>query len=184
VLKLLALLLPLSLDTFAVATALGVAGIPRSQQLRLSLLLAGFEGGMPLLGVAIGRGVEHAIGPAAHYLASAALLALGAFVLFGPEDDDVDTSARFSRAGGVALVALGVSVSLDEVAIGLSAGLFRLPLAWTIVLIALQAFLAAQLGMRLGGRVGDRTRQQAHRIAGFALIGLGIVFIFGRVGGA
>jgi hypothetical protein len=41
--KLLALVLPLSLDPFAVSAALSVAGLSRRERWRLSLLLAGFE---------------------------------------------------------------------------------------------------------------------------------------------
>ena len=41
-LRLVALLLPLSLDTFAVAAALGATGIARSKGLRVSLVFVGF----------------------------------------------------------------------------------------------------------------------------------------------
>jgi uncharacterized membrane protein YqgA involved in biofilm formation len=56
-------------------------------------------------------------------------------------------------------------------------------LAWAIALIALQAFLAAQLGMRFGARVGERMREQAQRGAGIAPLGLGIFFMVARVRG-
>ncbi len=52
--KLIALVLPLGLDTFAVAAALGVAGLEPKRRLRLSLLMTGFEAGMPLVGLALG----------------------------------------------------------------------------------------------------------------------------------
>jgi hypothetical protein len=44
ILVLAGLILPLALDTFALAAALGVAGIPVERRLRTSLVLAGFEG--------------------------------------------------------------------------------------------------------------------------------------------
>jgi len=46
-LKLIALVLPLGLDTFGVALALGLAGLPREKRLRISLLFAGFEAACP-----------------------------------------------------------------------------------------------------------------------------------------
>jgi manganese efflux pump family protein len=70
----------------------------------------------------------------------------------------------------VALVALGISISLDELAIGFSIGLARLPVTAIIIAIAVQAFLAAQLGLALGSRIGERWRERAERIAGIALI--------------
>jgi putative Mn2+ efflux pump MntP len=48
------------------------------------------------------------------------------------------------------LLGLGASISLDELAIGFSLGLARLPTVPVIIAIAVQAFLAAQLGLLLG----------------------------------
>ena len=87
-LRLLALLLPLSLDTFAVAAALGVAGLARPQRLRVTLVFMCFEAAMPLVGIGVGQAIGHTVGSLADYLASAALLALGAFLIFGDGDDE------------------------------------------------------------------------------------------------
>jgi manganese efflux pump family protein len=181
VLRLLVLLLPLSLDTFAVAAALGAAGLAGSQRLRVSLVFVGFEAAMPLVGIGVGQAIGHAVGSLADYLASAALLALGAFLLFGDADDETDAAAMLARARGLAVIGLGISISLDELAIGFSIGLLRLPLAWAIGLIAAQALLAAQLGLRLGARLGKHLRERAERIAGLALIVLGVIFLTERI---
>jgi putative Mn2+ efflux pump MntP len=181
VLRLVALLLPLSLDTFAVAAALGAAGLSRSQRLRVSLVFMGFEAAMPLVGIGVGQAIGHTVGSLADYLASAALLALGGFLLFGDGDDEADTAATLARAHGLAVIGLGFSISLDELAIGFSIGLLRLPLAWAIGLIAGQALLAAQFGLRLGTRLGEHLRERAERFAGLALIVLGVVFLAERI---
>jgi putative Mn2+ efflux pump MntP len=74
-----------------------------------------------------------------------------------------------------------VSISLDEVAIGFSLGLARLPTVPVIIAIGVQAFLAAQLGLLLGARIGERFREAAERLAGIALIGLGLFLIAERL---
>ena len=43
--------------------------------------------------------------------------------------------------------------------------------------IALQAFVAAQLGLAVGARIGERWRERAEQIAGIALILLGAYLI-------
>jgi len=66
---LLGLVLPLGLDTFAVAAALGMAGLPREQRLRVTLLFTAFETWMPLVGLVGGGAVGGALGGVADVLA-------------------------------------------------------------------------------------------------------------------
>jgi len=91
--KLIALVLPLSLDTFAVSAALGVAGLPARERWRLSLILAGFEAVMPIVGVIGGALVGRALGDLADYLAAAVLVFAGGLMLRGDDSDD-ETLAR------------------------------------------------------------------------------------------
>src|SRR5437867_2732261 len=93
-----ALVVPLGLDTFAVAAALGISGLPRRDRLRVTLLFTAFETAMPVIGF------------------------------------------------------LGV-----------------------------QAFVVAQLGLRLGARIGEGIREGAERLAGVALAGLGLVLLAERL---
>ena len=43
--------------------------------------------------------------------------------------------------------------------------------------IALQAFIAAQLGLAIGAKIGERWRERAGQVAGIALILLGAYLI-------
>jgi manganese efflux pump family protein len=179
-LKLVALVLPLGLDTFAVAAALGVAGLPSHRRLRVSLLMAGFEAAMPLIGVALGAPLGRAIGSAADYLAVAVLLVFGMYTLLDRDEEEVD-ARKPADVSGWGAVALGLSISLDELAIGFTLGLLRLPLVPVIVLIGVQAFVLSQLGLRLGTRLSARVREGAERVAGLVLIVLGIVLLTEKV---
>ena len=96
--------------------------------------------------------------------------------MLGPEEDDERLSQLIQLRGASAIV-LGISISLDELAIGFTLGLLRLPVALVIVLIALQAFVVTQLGLRLGHRLSERGREGAERLAGIALIVLALVLL-------
>jgi manganese efflux pump family protein len=174
--KLIALVLPLGLDTFAVSAALGALGVSGQHRLRVSLLFAGFEAGMPLIGVALGAPLGRAIGSAADYVAIGVLFVFGIYTLVGREEDEERLSQLIQLRGASAVV-LGISISLDELAIGFTLGLFRLPVALVIVLIAVQAFIVTQLGLRLGHRLSERVREGAERLAGVALIVLALVLL-------
>jgi putative Mn2+ efflux pump MntP len=82
---------------------------------------------------------------------------------------------RLAGGGAVVLLALGISISLDELAIGFTIGLLHLRLWLAVVLIGAQAFLFAQAGLRLGARLGETLSERAERLAGTALLGLAVL---------
>ena len=175
--KLAALVLPLGLDTFAVAAALGAIGVSRAARVGWSVLFAAFEAGMPLIGVAAGAPLGRAIGAGADYVAIAVLLAFGIYTLVASERDEGDRLGQLARVNAFGALALGVSISLDELAIGFTLGLLRLPVGLVVALIAGQAFVATQLGLRLGARLSERFREGAERLAGLMLTLLACVLL-------
>jgi putative Mn2+ efflux pump MntP len=124
-----------------------------------------------------------AVGDAADYIAAALLVALGVYMLAegGDHHEEGDRLLSMTQRGLYGAVALGVSISLDELAIGFSAGLLRLPLLPLVLAIGAQAFIVTQIGVRLGARVGERWRESAERVAGVALIALGLILATARL---
>ena len=170
--RLILLVLPLGLDTFAVSAALGMGGLPKSQRLRVSLLMSSFEMAMPVIGLLLGRALGQLVGSTADYTAIAVLILLGLWMLTHEEQDDEGKATQLPASTGVFLLAIGVSISLDELAMGFTIGLLHLPLWPAVVLIGAQAFLVAQLGLRVGSRANATLRDRAEQLAGLALLGL------------
>jgi putative Mn2+ efflux pump MntP len=165
--------LPLGLDTFAVSAALGMRGLPSRQRLRVSLVMSGFEMAMPVVGLLAGHALGHLVGGAADYVAIAVLALLGAWMLL--HEDEGEKAAQLAGGHGLVLLALGISISLDELAIGFTIGLLHLSIWLAIVLIGAQAFLFAQIGMRLGSHLNETLRERAEQLAGLALLGLAVL---------
>lgn len=180
-LKLVAFVLPLGLDSFAIAAALGTQRLSSAQRWRLSALFIVFEAGMPLIGLAIGAPLAHAIGAAAEYVAAAVLVAVGAWMFFSDEDGEEQAAGRLPSARGAAMLAVGLSISLDEFAIGFTLGLAHLPVTAVIIAIGLQALVASQLGLALGASIGEVWRERAERLAGVMLAVLGVGLIGQRL---
>jgi len=108
---------------------------------------------------------------AADYAAIALLAGLGIWILRpGGEDDEEERLKSLGSARGIAAIGLGLSISLDELAMGISLGLLRLPVVPALVLIGLQALLASQLGLRLGSRISERSRERSEKAAGVILL--------------
>jgi putative Mn2+ efflux pump MntP len=181
VLRVLGLILPLALDTFAVAAAVGMTAMSRRRQFRLSLVFALFEGAAPAVGLLLGGPLGHALGATADYIAITILVAFGAYTLVHEENNGGRRASRLASAGGVALLVLGLSVSLDELTIGFTLGLLRVPVVPVLIAIGVQAFLVAQLGFRVSAKLSARWRESAERLAGVALIALGVVLLIARL---
>jgi manganese efflux pump family protein len=177
-LKLVGLIVPLGLDTFAVAAALGIAGVKAQDRLRLSLLFTAFEVGMPLVGFFGGRLVGNVAGSAADYLAILVLIGLGVYMVWPKrEQGESERLSLLGRTHGLAAIGLGISISMDELAIGFTIGLLRFSILLVVILIGVQTFIVTQLGIRLGARLGERIREGAERLAGVALTALGLILL-------
>lgn len=185
-LRLVPLILSLGLDTLALSMALGVAPLPARTRLRLALAFATAEGVMPAVGLLAGRPLGEAIGGGADFLAGALLIGAGAWILREGLDDDNHGGeqagiVRAASARGLPLLGIALSVSLDELALGFSFGIMRVPVAPALLAIALQAFVVSLGGQWLGQRVGAALGERAEALAGVVLCVLGVAFIVARL---
>ena len=178
--RVIALVLPLGLDTFAIAAALGMTRLTVAQRVRFGLLFAAFEGGMPVIGLLVGVGLGRVIGGFSEYVAIVALAGLGFYVLFRRDEDD-ERVQRLVATTGMAMIVLGLSVSLDELAIGFGLGLLNVPIVPAIVLIAAQAFIVSQVGFAIGDRIGAAAREGAEKVAGAALILIAAALLVAKI---
>ena len=182
-LKLIALIVPLGLDTFAVAAALGIIGLTRQDRVRVTVLFTAFEMGMPVVGFLLGAVAGNVAGTAADYLAIVILIGLGLYMLWPRrhEHDEATRVGLLARTRGVAAIGLGISISLDELAIGFTLGLLRFPVVLVVVLIGVQTLVITQAGLRLGSRIGEALRERAEQLAGVVLAALGVVLLAERL---
>lgn len=174
-----ALLLPLGVDTLALAAALGAAGLKTSDRLRVTLVFTAFEAGMPIVGLLVGQVADRFIGAWAGYGGILFLIIAGLLLLRpGEAEQNEERHLRLlAHARGLAILDLGLSISVDELTIGFSAGLLGLPVVLVVVWVGLQAFLATRVGLRFGARIGERARERSERLAGVALIAVALLLL-------
>jgi putative Mn2+ efflux pump MntP len=181
-LKLATLVLSLGLDTFTVAVALGISGLGGRSRVRAGLSFALFEGCMPLIGFLIGGAVSGVSGDAAAIAGLVVLFGVGAWMVYEGVTEGDEAGLAIDSWRGLLLTSL--SVSLDELAIGFSMGALGLPIALTIALIAVQAFVVTIVGTAVGKQIGDVVAERAEVVAGLVLCGLALVLVGEKVLGA
>jgi putative Mn2+ efflux pump MntP len=192
-LRVLLVVLPLGLDTFALSTVLGVLPLARGQRVRIAVVFAAAEGLMPAVGLLLGLPLGHALGQYANYVAGTVLIGIGGWVWWnqrreraGAGDDDDEQAAKIMRAATASswsLLGLALSISLDELAVGFSFGLLGLPLLPVLLLIALQALLVSLAGQWVGRHVGRWVGPYAEQLVGPVLCLLGAWFIVAELAG-
>jgi putative Mn2+ efflux pump MntP len=175
-LKTLALVLSLGLDTFAVAIGLGIAGLDRPARFRFAGAFALAEGLMPLLGFALGHVAATALGEITPYVAIALLFGVALYMIWEARHEE---ERSYTGTSLITLGATALTVSFDELAAGFSLGLLRIPLALAAPLIAAQAFALTLIGTALGHRLGEAVGERAEMLSGVVLALLAI-FLLGE----
>ncbi|MDQ6826628.1 MAG: manganese efflux pump MntP family protein [Candidatus Eremiobacteraeota bacterium] len=168
--KILAFVPPLGLDTLAVAIVLG---INKAALLRVAVTFMIFETLAPVAGLLLGGIVPLRYREIASLLGGLLLFLVGVHVL-GESKKLGDEAAALSFATLRFAVLAGVSISLDELAIGFPLRIANLPVIPTLVGIGIQAFLVSCVGIFFGRKLGERIAIACGAIAGLAFMGLGL----------
>jgi putative Mn2+ efflux pump MntP len=169
-LKIAAFVLPLGLDTFAAAIALGLQGL---RPLKPALLFAFFETGMPLLGIGAGAYAGRRFDALAVYAGGIILIGIGLHVVretLHPREDRSTMSLESLRG----MMLAGFGISTDELAMGFPLGALRLPVGPVVCVIGAQAFAVTAGGVWVGRLIGADAGQRASTAAGIAA---GIAFM-------
>lgn len=178
----------LGLDTLAVALGLGLSGLPRDRWLRVGLTFAVFEGLMPVVGLLIGQGLGAALGAIATYVAAGILVVIGGLeikeAILDNDDDDAVSDLSPAAEKKRPLLLTGLSVSLDELAVGFALGVLHVPLGPALAYIAVQAFALTFVGLLIGQRLGKRLGERAELAAGVVLALLGVAIFVSEITGS
>ncbi|WP_379346275.1 manganese efflux pump MntP family protein [Paenibacillus sp. GCM10027629] len=172
------LILSLGIDTFLISTSLGV--LKTKGKFKIAIVFACAEAIMPLIGFLIGNWAGILVGNWASLIGGVLLLGVAAWLIFF-EDEDEEGEKLERNLVGWTLIVTAVSISLDELAVGFSIGLIEVPVALTILLIALQAFVFTFLGLTFGSKFKRFLGEWSEKVAGIVLGFLGFWIIIEAV---
>ena len=118
----------LGLSNFAAAIGIGISGTGPRTRLRVGIVFGVFEAGMPIAGLALGRGLAGALGGSAKWVSAGVLIATGAWTVLQAVIGAVSVAlsllglelgarigTRLGRRGeilgGLVLIAVGVAIA-------------------------------------------------------------------------
>ena len=178
-LKIFVVAVSLGLDVFAVGIGVGMRGAPWSLKARIGVAFASAEVFMNLAGIGLGRVAGALVGDFAGYIGFAALIAVGAYMIFeAVREAEEKTPIDMSRGWGLFIASL--SISLDSLGIGFSILYIGVPLALALGVIFAVSICATALGLSLGRMLGRRVEEGAELFSGIILMLTGVGFILAK----
>ena len=175
--ELILLAVGLSLDAFSVAICkgLGMAKINWLTALEIALAFGIFQGGMPLIGWALGSQFLWLIEPVDHWIAFILLAFIGGKMLFDSIRGGGDDESGMQKLSHRRLLAMAVATSIDALAVGVSFAFQEdVKLLPSCLLIGCTTFIISFLGAMLGGRIPGIGGKHAGILGGLVLIGIGV----------
>jgi manganese efflux pump family protein len=193
-LALLLLAVALGLSNFAAAIGIGVSGVRGRDRVRIAVVFGVFEAGMPVLGVALGRGLASSLGHVAHWLGGAALIVIGVTGLVlarrGPrpageaaevalEGPAPERPAPGRPAAGRPswrlgrVVVSGLALSVDNLAVGFALGAYHTGLAVAATVFGVVSVVMSLAGLELGAMLGVGASDRCELVASVMLIAIG-----------
>lgn len=173
VVKMVALVLSLGMDTLTMSISLGF--MQTRGKVKIALTFAGAEAVMPVVGLIIGQTAGRVIGDWASLIGGLAVLGVAVWLMFF-EDEDAEEEKLERDLVGWTLILTALSISLDELAVGFSIGMIGVPVALTILLVAVQAFIFTLVGLTFGAKLKRYFGEWAEKFGGriLGLLGLWI----------
>jgi manganese efflux pump family protein len=197
-LALLLLAVALGLSNFAAAIGIGVSGVRGRDRVRIAVVFGVFEAGMPVLGVALGRGLASSLGHVAHWLGGAALVLIGVTGLVlarrgsrpagEPRPGDEPAPAGEPAPGRPAagrpapgrpswrlgrVVVSGLALSADNLAAGFALGAYHTGLAVAATVFGVVSVVMSLAGLELGAMMGAGASDRCELVASVMLIAIG-----------
>ena len=173
----------LSMDAFAVSITKGmtIKNLKKSTALKMALAFGVFQGGMPLLGWALGISFESYIKSIDHWIAFILLGFIGFNMIKGFFDDRKEKESELEFSATVdehdlsnkEIIMLAVATSIDALAVGISFAFLNVSIIPAASIICTITFLVCVVGVFVGNKVGDIFNGYAELVGGVILILIG-----------
>jgi putative Mn2+ efflux pump MntP len=171
----------LGLSNFAAAIGIGISGISARTRLRVGIIFGLFEAGMPVAGLALGRGLARTLGGTAHWIGAGLLIATGTWVLIQAIRGDPHPAPAADDQRTGRLVVTGLALSIDNLAVGFALGTYHISLAVAAVTIGAVSVALSLIGLELGAQIGAKTGRRGELLGGLVLIAVGTAIAAGLI---
>jgi putative Mn2+ efflux pump MntP len=166
-------------DTFAVSvsTGLSISKIQFVQALRIALVLAVFQGLMPMIGWFLGIQIRDYIIDYDHWIAFALLTAIGGKMILESLKHESEKKP-FNPLKNSVLITIAIATSIDALIVGVSFAFIDVNILLSAGIIWFLTFFVSMTGVFIGKKTGELFGKKVEIIGGIILIAIGIKILF------
>lgn len=173
--------LGLSLDATAVSIAYG-AIITKDKFLNAIKFCTSFgfsQMAMPIIGWLAGIKLVGFFSRIDHWIAFGLLLVIGIKMII--ESFMLEEQKKICTVSFNTLMGLSIATSIDALAVGLSFGILKIEIFYSILIIGITTFFMSLLGFFIGEKIGCMFKNQIERVAGIILIIIGLKILIEHI---
>jgi putative Mn2+ efflux pump MntP len=165
----------LSFDSFAVSITTGLIAkdIKFWQATRIAIIMAAFQGLMPLAGWLIGLTVENLVINFDHWIAFGLLFLIGAKMIIESLKPE-EKRKEINPYNLLFIVGMAISTSIDALIIGVSFAFIQVNIFLSVLIIGFVTYVVAMLGMLFGKKFGKLFGKRMEIVGGIMLILIGV----------
>jgi manganese efflux pump family protein len=165
----------LAMDAFAVSLSIGTDTITNDMRakLRLAFHFGFFQMMMTVLGWLAGNTISTFIQDFDHWVAFGLLAYVGINMIRSGLNPNFE-SYRQNPSRGRLLVVLCIATSIDALAVGLSMAMIHVWVYFPSIVIGLVTFGLSMVGLKAGGKLGQKFGKRMEIYGGIILIGIGL----------
>ena len=172
--SLIVLAIGLCMDSFAVSLTSGTLMRPFTMRraCKFALIMALFQGLMPVVGWLLGVGFREYIEAYDHWIALALLLYLGGRMIH--EALQEEECQCFDPCSTRTAMTMGLATSIDAMAVGISLSFLHVDMVQSAIVIGITTFIFSMAGLFIGKKIGCYLKKGAEIIGGIILILIGV----------
>lgn len=173
-----------AMDTFAVSIGKGLT-VKKARfidALKCGLWFGGFQALFPLLGIFAASALASYVTAVDHWIIFGLLLIIGGNMIreaFEEEEENAKENPEFDWKH---MLPLAVACSIDAFAVGVSLGLMKLNIAFTVASMGVVTGLFSIAGIYIGRVFGSRWQKPAQIAGGVVLIVIGVKVLLEHLG--
>lgn len=158
------------LGNFAASIAIGISGVSKKLRTKVAIVFGVFETGMPIVGLVIGRQLSTPLSNKANLIGGALLFITGLYEIISTfkKEDEVEVKKAFKSWNK--LILSGLALSIDNLVIGFSLGVYKEPLLVSALVIGATSVTLVLIGLEVGNRLNKRVEEYSEIISGLILI--------------